>query len=509
MPTTPQEWLPVLTKRLDQRVPRIRRLRNYANGNADLPEMGKNLRASWEKFQRKARTNFGGLCVESLADRIKTNGLAIGKDREHPALGVAERLWRDNRLDVQVPEAIEDYLVCGIGYLVVGRGTDGHAVVTRERPEDFYADVDPLRPWKARAAVKAWRDSVEGVDYVKVWTQGLAVTWSRPSKTDSGSTRAGSAGEDWAERTTEVYEGDPPVVVLERKGGVGLFEPHIDVIDRINLGKLNRLVIAAMQAFRQRALKQASADANAADPMPEHDEDGNAIDYAKLFEPAPGALWELPAGIDIWESTPSDLTSLLTAEKADARDFAAVSRTPISVFIPEGANQSAEGASSAKEGQVSRASAEIARLSPALAVMVVYMLRVEDVALGPDETVEVLWTPPEHVSLTERYAAAQAAKGAGESWRSIARNILGYSPDQIAQDELDRAAEMLAAASMVSDQAGGDGKARADMFGVLVRSGVAPEAAATAAGLDGLEYTGAIPVALRVPESQAATLEEK
>ncbi|MCF3941329.1 hypothetical protein [Gordonia tangerina] len=44
---------------------------------------------------------------------------------------------------------------------------------------------------------------------------------------------------------------------------------------------------------------------------------------------------------------------------------------------------------------------------------------------------------------SQKYAAAAQAKAAGESWASIARNILGYSPDQIRQDELDRAQEQL------------------------------------------------------------------
>lgn len=58
----------------------------------------------------------------------------------------------------------------------------------------------------------------------------------------------------------------------------------------------------------------------------------------------------------------------------------------------------------------------------------------------------MLFKPPDQVSLTEKYAAALQARNAGESWASIARNILGYSPEQIAQDALDRAQEQLAQA---------------------------------------------------------------
>lgn len=52
-------------------------------------------------------------------------------------------------------------------------------------------------------------------------------------------------------------------------------------------------------------------------------------------------------------------------------------------------------------------------------------------------------------------------------------------------------------------------KSKADAFGVLVRAGVEPVDAAERAGLTGLRFTGAVPVALRMPEAEARSLEEK
>jgi len=242
----------------------------------------------------------------------------------------------------------------------------------------------------------------------------------------------------------ELYDGAPPVVVFERKSGKGLFEPHMDVIDRINLGKLQRLVIAAMLAFRQRALKAADGSPG----LPDKDADGNDIDYTKVFESSPGALWELPQGIDIWESQTTDITPLLAAEMADARDFAAVTRTPLSAFTPDGANQSATGATNSAAEQISQAKNDIARLIPGLEVLNVYALRIEGVDLG-DLTVEVEFENPAIVSMSEKYAAAAQAKAAGMTWDSIARTILGWSPDQIAQDSLARSEEQLSAMTLI------------------------------------------------------------
>ena len=55
---------------------------------------------------------------------------------------------------------------------------------------------------------------------------------------------------------------------------------------------------------------------------------------------------------------------------------------------------------------------------------------------------------------------------------------------------------------------GAELKQRMDALGVAVRAGVDPEAAARVVGLPGVEFTGAVPVSLRLPEAEATRLEE-
>ena len=66
--------------------------------------------------------------------------------------------------------------------------------------------------------------------------------------------------------------------------------------------------------------------------------------------------------------------------------------------------------------------------------------------------------PPEHVSFTEKTQAAAQAKAAGMSARWIKQNIMGMSPDEIAQDEADAATDQLLAATLIG-AAGGTGNA--------------------------------------------------
>ncbi|MET0716403.1 MAG: phage portal protein [Mycetocola sp.] len=442
MASTPEEWLALLTKKLDARQPKIARLRQYSTGNAPMPEMGKNTKASWEAFQKKARTDMGGLLCSSLAGRMVPNGVRVGDVSASPAITALQKVWRDNRLAVVFADAIWNALSVSYGYLVTGI-RDGEPMITSEQPEQMIVAPDPVQPWRSRAALKAWRDEDAEVDYAYVWVPGMRQRYTRKSKNEGGSYRNTSQGGWEPQGEPETYAGPLPVYELANAHGVAEFEPHIDVIDRINLGKLQRLVVTAMQAYKQRAMKGG---------LPEKDEEGNDIDWAKVFEPAPGALWDLPIGIDVWESQSTDIRPLLDGEKTDLRDFAAVTQSPIDVFIPDGQNQSATGAANVHKGEIMKAKDRIARFTAPMEGALLAALRILD--LDDGSTVQVLWEPPEHVSLSEKSSAAKLAKDAGKTQRWIDQHIWGMRPDEIAQEESDRAEEQLAAAILVGAASG-------------------------------------------------------
>jgi hypothetical protein len=449
MANTPAEWLPILTRRLDADLPRVRLLRRYVDGDAPLPEMGANVRASWQRFQRESRTNWGVLVRESVADRIVKNGITVAGDIKHPAAVAAQRIWRDNRMDLVFKEGIRHMLDYRRGFLTAW-SRDGSAVITADSPENMYAACDPLQPWRVRAAVKWWRDMDLERDFAVVWIIGGWQLFYRSAFVDPTHTTKrvmyASSG-DWLPVSDYVYTGaEPPVVVLDNPDGAGEYETHLDVINRINRGILQRLVTTAMQAYRQRALKAKEGTPG----LPDKDANGNDIDWAKVFEPAPGALWDLPPGVDIWESQQTDIRPMLEGSMHDIRHLAAVSRTPVSVLIPDSANQSAGGADFAKEGLVFKCRDRIVVAQVAAVAVLLKALEVEGVEVA--DTLEVLFAPPHAISMAEKYDAAGKAKAAGESWNSIARNILGYSPEQIAQDARDRFEEQFLAA-LVADAA--------------------------------------------------------
>lgn len=447
MDRSAQQWLEWITSRADSEKPRVSRLRAYASSKPPMPDMGPRLKKSWLRFQDRARTNFAGLIVDSLVNRIQPNGIVIGGDPNSALSSQAGRIWRDNRMDVAVADAVRDACTLGTGYLLVTRDENGKAVITRERPEQFFALPDPVHPWRALAAVKVWRDSTQETDYLRLWADGSLMEYSRPSFTQFGSAReyVETFTGKWVFQAVSPCDG-VPVVLLDNKDRAGEFEYHLPLLDRIHWGILQRLVLTSLQTFRQRALRSSSPDAPG---LAETDEDGNDIDYARIFEPGPGALWELPPGIEIWESQTSDIRPLLEAVKDDIRTLSAETHTPVSSMLPDSANQSAAGAEAPMQALVFKAQDRINRFKPALAVCLVKALQIENAPLG-EQTLEVLFAPPAMVTLAERYDAATKAKAAGEALETIQRNILGYSPDQIAQDKKRRAEEAIALAAGIS-----------------------------------------------------------
>lgn len=441
---TPRDWLNVLTRRVDFGWVRTELLRSYVDGNAPLPEMGPNTKEAWQKFQRESRTNWGALIVESVTNRLIPNGITVDGENDSKLARQAQAIWTRNRLASVFREWVRYGLTFRQSYLTVWKDDKGKALITADSPESMGVSVNPLRPWDVRAAVRWWRDLDLQQDRAIVWGPESSQQFGRVLLSLNAPTNPPNnmmfylpvrlLGE-WHDAGEISDTGQPPpVVVYNNPIFCGEFETHIDLINRINREILERLTTSAIQAFRQRAMKGG---------LPTHNAKGDVIDWGALFEPAPGAIWDLPEGIDIWESQPTDITPMLNACKDDIRQLSAMTSTPFPVLMPDNQNQTAEGADAARDAHIFKCGERLAEAKAGIEECLELALRTEGADLGtPGEDgykkVEVIFKPVDRVTIAEMYAAAQAASAAGESWESIARNILGYSPEQIAQDNLDK-----------------------------------------------------------------------
>lgn len=443
MALTVEQWLADLTQQMDVRRARLNLLRSYLTGDAPLPEGTEGCRDAYLALQRKSRTNFAELVVDSVADRMRVSGFQVGESSEDD--DAAREIWEHNRMDVGSADVHRDMLGLGAAYAMVSPPQDnGIAIITAERPEQVITESDPIRHDVVRAALKVYRDQVQGIDFAFLHLPGMLHSFHRevgtpavPRRNDPIFTAQGGWIRDSPEAGIPTGLPVVPIVPFFNRDHRGEFESHTDLLDRINWIVLQRLVITAMQAFRQRATKG---------DLPDVDEKGAPVDYAELFKPGPGALWRLPEGVELWESAQTSLQDVLESVKADVTHLAAVTRTPISMLMPEGQNQSAEGASFAREGLVFKTKNRIARADPSWErVMRIAFAFAKDADDPPN--VGVHWMPAERQSLAERYDSLSKA-GDDVPWRTKMTSILQFSGPEVDRMAAERAEDLMLAASL-------------------------------------------------------------
>lgn len=434
MSLTPDEWLYRLALQMDDRRGRVEKLRSYMDGNAPLPEGAEGCREAYQKFQRKSRTNFAELITDAVAERMSPIGFQVaGADSK-----AAWAIWKRNRMQVKSFDLFRDMLGLSAGYLMLSPSVSGTAI-TQERPEQAITESDPVLPELVRAGLKIYRDGPLKHDYAFLHLPGVVYKFERPATDDNGLLKqlpyATTGWQPVIERATGLSF--VPMYPFENREHRGEFETHLDVLDRINWGVLQRLVITAMQAYRQRGIKG---------DLPEEDAQGNEIDYREMFKPGPGQLWQLPEGVDIWESQIGDLSLVLSGVKDDIRDLAAVTRTPLSSFVPEGANQTAEGAAFAKEGLIFKTGDRAARADSSLAAAMGGALAMDAGESMPVRDVETIWAPFEMRSLAEKSDAS--TKSQDLPWRTRMIKVWGFSVEQVDEMESLRANDALIAATL-------------------------------------------------------------
>lgn len=398
---------------------RLETLNDYMSGNAPLPRGAERARQAYESFMRMARSNFAHLIVSALAERLRLTGFRSAAESDEtgdPELG---SLWNRAGLNVISADVNKAMLGLSEAYVIVGEideDTDA-AVVTYEDPRYVVGMPDPANGRRLIAALKIKYDPADNVDRVYLYLAGKVFApgantqiWVAERKAMGRmGPMSGFDYRDWTwspVRSGALRHDRNPVVRFDNADGMGEFEAHVDLLDRINHQILQRMTIAVMQAFRQRAVKNL--------PMvyPKgHPQEGKEIDYGDVFVSDPAAVWHLPPDAEMWESGIIDLRPLLEAVREDVTHLGAVTKTPLYYLMPGGANQSAEGAAAQRENLVFKAKDRIERTTgkwiDVVSLMLLQAGATDRKALAK---LGAIWAAPEMLSLAERAdAAAKAA----------------------------------------------------------------------------------------------------
>ncbi|QBP33236.1 portal protein [Gordonia phage BrutonGaster] len=473
---------------------RLDLLWDYIIGNPPLPQVADRYADIFRQVMRKARSNWALLIVESMVDRSRINSVSTEADADFDGDDVARRIHDFSGFGAFLSD-LQTHLFCfGEAYArvlkpeeVLGddpespahgpEGTPPMFVV--EDPRNCVGLDDPQRPGKLRAWVKVWDDEAldqqvavmywNSVQYIARREEGATSETFDPEEWDWTS---GVEGESPQTAMPELAGyGGVPVVKFSNKMAMGEFEPHLDVLDRLMDQTLQRIVIAWYQSFKQRAVignldgGEDYSESDQVNSLIRDMRNGDSGELQSLFEADPGALWVVPEGVQFWESSEAQLEPIQLAHRDDLRELAAASRTPLSMFHPDGANQTAQGSEMQEKAHVDKIQDRQARMNQGLA-----LLHQIGFAYLQDEPrtvgVRVNWANASRMSMQIMADATQATVGVLSRKRQLI-HIWGMTPEEVRLNETELLQEQMMAQSMAIDttataDAGDSGTATAE-----------------------------------------------
>lgn len=457
-PYSPGWWLQILGRELqDRRVgrgpngtlwsrrtshtqrtrPGLDLLQDHLDGDPPLLDLASGWDDHFREVVRLGRLNLASLVIESKSNRMKLRDFRTAAPDDTLGDKVARNIMRENNMRVVARDVHDGMLSLADSYVMVTPNGTEIPYITAEDAREVITAHDPATG-VTRAGLKMFRDEWDSTDFAYLFirdgeTVRKFVATKRRGGSSVGSRTAFRVNQTWewdeGESGKQVPKGRMPIIRFRNYRGRGEYETHLATLDRINDKIVNEMAIAKVQAFRQRAIK------GLPDTEKVIGEDGQIqtreIDYAGVFEAAPGSLWQVPADVEFWESEAIDLGPIRMAIKDDLEHLAAVTSTPLHTITPDAASGSAEGASLMRETSVDAAGTRIDHADRSWAeVMSTAFAFMGDNQRATLADIEPIWGPTERYSLSERADAASKAKTTLPD-EAIQTDIWQYAPADI------------------------------------------------------------------------------
>lgn len=420
--------------------PGLMLLQDYLDGDPPLRE---DIHSGWaepfRQFLRMGRMNIAPKLVSATANRMTIRDFRTSAADDELGDVSARDLMRHNGMVVKSREVHDYMLGLGDGYTIVTPpdATRDWSLITAESPLHCITAHDPMTGVEI-AGLKMFRDEDLEVDYAYLFLPGevWVARCEAPTTTLFRNRWVISDRWEWDEEKFDDVPADRVAMVrFQNKGGKSELEGYLDDLDRINDKLFNEWWVGKIQAFRQRALQQAAED-EAGNPVAAEDEDGDgeisAEELAGIFTSAPDAMWLLPPGAKIWESSTADIRQLTESIKAELQWLAFTKSKPLYLITPDAANGSAEGASTQREEHAFDVLDRIARASDSWARTLAMAFEFQGDADRADVTkIEPIWGPVERYSLAEMADAGPKFKSSGYPVEAIMTDVFQRPPADV------------------------------------------------------------------------------
>lgn len=486
-----------------QRDGRLGKPKRYLEGEHDDPYMPTGAKAEFKHLAKRAITNWLPLVPDTFAKDLFVEGYRSPKATDDEA---AWAHWQANGLDARQSIAHRGALDYGTSYVLILPSAGSSPLIRPLSPlrsMAWYADEDDDFP--VRAIRRLGRTADGKGRLLEVYEGNEVATFTRSER-----------GEYTLQSTATHGLGVVPFVRFrDRLDGTarGVVAPLIPLQDQVNEVKFSMMIALQYASFRQR---WATGLAIPTDDDPESPTFGEPLE---TFEAAVNRLWVSDSpDAKFGDFAQTELSGHHKAYESSVRSLAAIGQISPDVLMGELINVSGDALTNMQHS-TRRKRAELETLFGESWEAVFRLAARAAGSPVPSDDAQVRWRD----AGGENLAATVDALGKMAQMLSVPTEALWERIPGVTEADLVRWRELATldplesltaeiarqtadpAPSLAAETAS---KEQADALGGLIRSGVEPEDAARRVGLPGLEFTGAVPVALRMPTSEAAGLEE-
>jgi hypothetical protein len=428
---SPEWWAERLVAKLKQRRERVLRLERYYDGKHELAFATSRFREVFGWMLRSIHDNWCPLVVSAVEERLNVEGFRIGDSRE--ADSAAWDIWQRNQLDVQSQIAHTEALKLGDAAVIVWTDENERPVITVEHPDHVCVEFDPANRNRRLAAVKWWKDEVDGecaTVYLPDGIYKLKRQRGGRGRKAGGWVRREVEGEAWPIPNPWNVVTVVPLVnmpSLRSQNGVSEFEVILPKQDMANKLLADMMVAAEFSAFRQRWATGIEAEV-------EVDAEGKAVEVNTLQSAVDRMFTTENEAAKFGEFSQTDLSNYVKAIEMLVQHIASQTATPPHYLLNTGVLPSGESLRAAEAPLVAKARRRQRTFGGAWEeVMRVAFLVSGDQRLGEGVVIETIWSDPENRTESEHIDAITKLKAL-----NVPDEVLWEKTGAFTQAEIDR-----------------------------------------------------------------------
>jgi hypothetical protein len=435
---SPDWWVARLYGQISERRKYLDFFSDYYEGDHPLPWLAPQARAEFKRIMSMTRSNYMGLVVDAMVERIHVEGFKLGG--QETSDDASWNIWQVNDMDSMSDQGWLEAAVGGCAYFMVEPNLvdSANPIMRVEHGSQAITENYPGSRIR-KAGLKTWVDDWTGLlnatlflmrDPTPTTAPAMFVFKYQAEAPSSGSTtkpdwqRRTVAGEAWGANTQIPFVPLRPIENNPRllTGGRSELYDLTDIQDRVNKTLADRLVTQDYGSFPQKW----------AIGWPSEDDQGNEnkVDVGRnrmMTTDVPKTEAEFGS------FTTADLKGYNDSKHEDVKDIASRSRTPAQYLLGEMANVNGDTLKASESGLIAKVKERMRNYAEAAEEAMRMARFLAGISGDPvsESRMETIFANPEFRTEGEITDAAIKRRQTGITPLRQTRVDLGYSQTQI------------------------------------------------------------------------------